>query len=105
MWTYHPVIEVWLDIGELEDLLNDVKFVLWNGPLGDYEKGFSEGTEGLARAITNSGATSIIGGGDTIAVVAKMGLLEKFTFASTGGGAMVEFLAQGTLPGIEALKQ
>jgi len=92
-------------IGELEDLLNDIKFVLWNGPLGDYEKGFSEGTENVARAITNSGATSIIGGGDTIAVVANMGLLEKFSFASTGGGAMVEFLAQGTLPGIEALKQ
>jgi phosphoglycerate kinase len=91
-------------IGELSDLLNDVKFVLWNGPLGDYEKGFSEGTEGLAQAIVDSKATSIIGGGDTIAVVAKMGLLDKFTFASTGGGAMVEFLAKGTLPGIEALK-
>ena len=92
-------------IGELADLLSDIKFVLWNGPLGDYEKGFSEGTEGLARAITDSSAASIIGGGDTIAVVAKMGLLEKFTFASTGGGAMVEFLARGTLPGIDALKQ
>ncbi|MEN9621800.1 MAG: hypothetical protein RLZZ67_234 [Candidatus Parcubacteria bacterium] len=91
-------------IGELSDLLSDVKFVLWNGPLGDYEKGFSEGTEGLAQAIVDSKAVSIIGGGDTIAVVAKMGLLDKFTFASTGGGAMVEFLATGTLPGIEALK-
>lgn len=90
-------------IGEIADLLTDVKFVLWNGPLGDYEKGFSEGTEALAKAIVASNATSIIGGGDTIAVVAKMGLLEKFSFASTGGGAMVEFLAKGTLPGIDAL--
>ncbi len=91
-------------VAELSDLLNDIKFVLWNGPVGDYEKGFAEGTEGIAEAIVASGATSIIGGGDTIAVVAKLGLLDKFTFASTGGGAMIEFLAKGTLPGIEALR-
>lgn len=91
-------------ISDISDLLNDVKFVLWNGPLGDYEKGFSEGTESLARAIIASGARSVIGGGDTIAVVAKMGILEKFSFASTGGGAMVQFLEKGTLPGIEVLK-
>jgi phosphoglycerate kinase len=91
-------------VSDLSDVLSEAKFVLWNGPLGDYEKGFSEGTEGLAKAIIESGAQSIIGGGDTIAVVAKMGILDKFTFASTGGGAMVEFLANGTLPGIEALK-
>lgn len=91
-------------IAELSDLLNDAKLVLWNGPLGEYEKGYVEGTEGLARAIVESRAKSIIGGGDTIAAVAKMGILDKFTFASTGGGAMIEFLAKGTLPGIEALK-
>ncbi len=91
-------------VSKLADLLTEVSFVLWNGPLGDYEKGFSEGTEGLAKAIVESGARSVIGGGDTIAVIAKMGLLEKFSFVSTGGGAMLDFLAQGTLPGIEALK-
>ena len=91
-------------ISSLSDILADVSFVLWNGPLGDYEHGYREGTEGLAKAITESNATSIIGGGDTIAVVAKAGLLDKFTFVSTGGGAMLEFLASGTLVGIDALK-
>jgi phosphoglycerate kinase len=92
-------------ISELSDLLNDVSFVLWNGPLGDYEHGFSEGTENLAKAIIESKKTSVIGGGDTIAVISQMGLLDKFSFVSTGGGAMLEFLAKGTLPGIEALRQ
>lgn len=91
-------------ISSLSDLLNDVAFVLWNGPLGDYEHGFAQGTEGLARAIAESKAISIIGGGDTIAVVARIGLIDKFSFVSTGGGAMLEFLAKGTLVGIEALK-
>lgn len=90
-------------ISSLSDLLSEVSFVLWNGPLGDYEHGYSEGTEGLAKAIVASNAKSIIGGGDTIAVISKAGLLDKFSFISTGGGAMLEFLAKGTLPGIEAL--
>ncbi len=91
-------------VSMLSDLLTDVAFVLWNGPLGDYEHGYAEGTENLAKAITQSKAKSVIGGGDTIAVVAKAGLLDKFSFISTGGGAMLEFLAKGTLPGIEALE-
>ena len=90
-------------IDQIADLLNDVKFVLWNGPLGDYENGFSEGTENLARALVESRVETIIGGGDTIACVRKLGLLDKFSFVSTGGGAMVEFLAHGTLLGIDAL--
>jgi phosphoglycerate kinase len=81
-----------------------VKYVLWNGPLGDYEKGYSSSTEALARAILASGAKSVIGGGDTVACISKLGLLDKFSFVSTGGGAMLEFLAKGTLPGIDALK-
>jgi phosphoglycerate kinase len=92
-------------VSELSDLLSEEKFVLWNGTLGAYEKGFGEATEGLARAIAESGAESIIGGGDTIAVVSRLGLLDKFSFVSTGGGAMIEFLAKGTLPGIEALRE
>lgn len=97
-----------LDVGprslsQISDILSDVQFVIWNGPLGEYEKGYTEGTEGLARAIAESRAKSVIGGGDTIAAVSKLGILDKFTFVSTGGGAMIEFLAQGTLPGIEAL--
>jgi 3-phosphoglycerate kinase len=91
-------------IASLADLLTETKCVVWNGPLGDYEHGFSKGTEGLARAIVESGVKSIVGGGDTVAVLRDIGLLDKFSFVSTGGGAMIDFLAQGTLPGIEALK-
>ena len=89
---------------ELADLLQDIKFVLWNGPFGDYEKGFSQSTVDFGQAVIDSGARSIVGGGDTVAVVSKAGMLDKFSFTSTGGGAMIEFLANGTLPGIEALK-
>lgn len=88
---------------ELADLLSDMKFVLWNGPFGNYEKGFSKGTEDFARAVIESGARSIVGGGDTVAIIDKAGLVDKFSFVSTGGGAMIDFLANGTLPGIEAL--
>lgn len=91
-------------VSELSDLLNDVRYVLWNGPLGDYEKGYGSATEVLARSIISSGVKSIIGGGDTVACVSKLGLLDKFSFVSTGGGAMLDFLATGTLPGIAALK-
>jgi len=92
-------------ISMLEKKLLSSKFVLWNGPLGDYEKGFREGTVELARAIAKSSAKSIIGGGDTLAVVSKMNLENKFSFISTGGGAMLDFLANETLPGIEALER
>ncbi|HEY0907823.1 MAG TPA: phosphoglycerate kinase [Candidatus Paceibacterota bacterium] len=92
-------------IAQLAVLLKEAKFVLWNGPVGDYEKdGFAQGTEDLARAVVASGAQTVLGGGDSIAVIANIGLLDKFSFVSTGGGAMLEFLAKGTLPGIEALK-
>ncbi len=92
-------------ISDLSDMLSEAQFVLWNGTLGAYESGYSEGTESLAKAIVESRARSVIGGGDTIAAVSKMGILDRFSFVSTGGGAMIEFLAKGTLPGIEALKQ
>ena len=98
-----------LDAGEetismLASEISKAKFVLWNGPLGDYEKGFSKATENLARLVADSSERSIIGGGDTLAVVSKLSLLEKFSFVSTGGGAMLEFLANETLPGIIALE-
>lgn len=92
-------------ISMLEEKLSSSKFVLWNGPLGDYEKGFREGTIELAKMIAKSRAKSIIGGGDTLAVVSKLGLENKFSFISTGGGAMLDFLANETLPGIEALER
>lgn len=79
--------------------------VLWNGPLGLYEKGFVDATEGLARGIGAAKAYSILGGGDTVAAVEKLGLGHRFSFISTGGGAMLDFLAKGTLPGLRALER
>ncbi|MDP3763957.1 MAG: phosphoglycerate kinase [bacterium] len=79
------------------------KFILWNGPLGKYEEGYKEGTIKLARMLAESGKETIIGGGDTLAVIKELNLYDKFSFVSTGGGAMLTYLATGTLPGIEAL--
>jgi len=98
-----------LDIGvesiiELKELIKKSKFILWNGPLGDYEKGFRDGTIDLAKAIIDSPAQSIVGGGDTFAVISKLNLEDEFDFISTAGGALLEFVYSGTLPGIEVLK-
>jgi phosphoglycerate kinase len=90
---------------EITDYIKSAKLVLWNGPLGNFEAGFMTGTEAMARIIAETSAYSIIGGGDTIAAVERLGALDKFNFVSTGGGAMLDFLAEGTLPGLEALKQ
>ncbi len=101
--------EMILDIGpktikEIMDLAKKAKFILWNGPMGNFEdKKFARGTEMTARIVACSPAVSIVGGGDTIAAATKAGVMEQFSFVSSGGGAMLEFLAKGTLPGIEAL--
>ncbi|MEI7462964.1 MAG: phosphoglycerate kinase [Candidatus Taylorbacteria bacterium] len=88
--------------------INNAKFILWNGPLGVYEKGFKEGTIELAKMVSEAtarGAETIVGGGDTLAAIAELGKNEKMSFISTGGGAMLDFLATGTLPGIDALEK
>lgn len=87
----------------LEELVRKSKTVLWNGPLGNYEHGYTQGTERLARAIAGSETYSILGGGDTIAAVEKLGITGHFSFVSTGGGAMLDFIAKGNLPGLEAV--
>ncbi len=92
-------------IKKLEDLSKTAKLIIWNGPLGDYEEGFTEPTLDLANILAESTATTIIGGGDTVAAIQKLNNEDKFTFVSTGGGAMLEFLLNDTLPGIEALKK
>lgn len=84
--------------------IENSKFVLWNGPVGAYEKGYTEGTKNIARALAESSAHVILGGGDTLAAIKELGIWNKFAFVSTSGGAMLDFLANGTLPGIEALK-
>jgi len=90
----------------LEDLKNTLltaKTILWNGPLGLYEQGFDSSSKEILKAISESKAFSVIGGGDTVKLVKEMGLEDKISFISTGGGAMLVFLSTGTLPGIEAL--
>lgn len=97
-----------LDVGPrtIEDLKSKImkaELVLWNGPLGDYELGYKVATLKVAELIAMYARESIIGGGDTLAAVRELDIHDKFTFVSTGGGAMLDFLATGTLPGIEAL--
>jgi len=89
----------------LGEKIKEAKLVLWNGPLGNYENGFVAGTVALARMLSESNAKVIIGGGDTLGLI-KPEIKEKIAshgFVSTAGGAMLDFLANGTLPGIEAL--
>jgi phosphoglycerate kinase len=87
----------------LVDLINKSKTVLWNGPLGLFEDGFIDGTRTVARAVVGAHTYSILGGGDTISAVEALQLGNEFSFVSTGGGAMLDFLAHGTLPGLQAL--
>ena len=101
--------EMIFDIGpksaqELADIIMQAGTVVWNGPVGVFEfDQFGAGTRTIAMAIANTKAFTLAGGGDTIAAIEGLGLLPRFSFVSTGGGAMLDFLAQGTLPGIEAL--
>lgn len=87
----------------LASLAQEAETILWNGPLGNYENGFTAATNAFARAAAAARAYTVVGGGDTVAAIEELGLLPRFSFVSTGGGAMLDFLAKGTLPGIEAL--
>lgn len=93
-----------LSVEKLLPVIGSANFVLWNGPLGNFEQGFRGSTEAVAKLIASSNAESIVGGGDTVAAIRALNLLDQFDFVSTGGGAMLDFLAYGTLPGIEALR-
>lgn len=98
-----------LDIGPktaqtYAEALAHVKTIVWNGPMGVFEMdAFAKGTERVAKAVADSGATSIVGGGDSIAALEKTGLSSKISHISTGGGASLEFLEGKVLPGIAAL--
>lgn len=92
-------------VGEISKEIRRARLVVWNGPLGNFEKGYTRGTYELAKNLSKSKAHSVLGGGDTVASIEKLKLFKKFNFVSTGGGAMLDFLAEETLPGIEAVKK
>jgi len=108
-----PADKMGLDIGpQTQQLYRDVilkaKTIIWNGPMGMFEKApFDQGTRAIAQAVAeaseNNNATSIIGGGDSVAAIQESGLAGKITHISTGGGATLELLAGDTLPGVAAL--
>jgi len=81
------------------------KFIVFNGTLGEYEAGYDKGTKKLLKVLADSKAKVILGGGDTVTMVEKMKLGDAFHFVSTGGGAMLDYLTSGSLPGIDALKK
>jgi phosphoglycerate kinase len=86
-------------------LVSKHKFIVFNGTLGEYEAGYDKGTKKLLKVLADSKAKVILGGGDTVIMVEKMKLGDAFHFVSTGGGAMLDYLTSGSLPGIDALKK
>ena len=106
-----PVDLVALDIGpatvsQFAAVLKGAKTVVWNGPMGVFEKEpFAAGTLGVARAVAESGAFSVVGGGDTVAAVQQAGVSSRIGYISTAGGAFLEFLEGRVLPGVAALSE
>ncbi|HET7101219.1 MAG TPA: phosphoglycerate kinase, partial [Terriglobia bacterium] len=106
-----PAGRIGLDIGpktraEYADAIKQAKMIIWNGPMGVFEMDqFAQGTLEVGRAIAESGAVSIVGGGDSVAAVHKAGIEDRITHISTGGGASLEFLSGLKLPGVEALPE
>jgi phosphoglycerate kinase len=105
-----PADRMALDVGQktleqFERLLTGVKTIFWNGPMGVFEKPpFDRGTKALAMLLAESGAVTVVGGGESVAAAHAAGVAEKFTHVSTGGGASLEFITKGTLVGIVALE-
>ena len=98
-----------LDIGSetskaYAEALAEAKMIVWNGPMGVFEMdAFCKGTEAVAKAVAKSRAVSIVGGGDSVAAIEKLGLAKRITHISTGGGASLEYLEGKVLPGVAAL--
>ena len=104
-----PAEMMGLDIGpetveKFREHIKNARIIFWNGPMGIFEiDAFAAGTEGVARAVAESGANSIVGGGDSVAAVAGLGLEEEMGFISTGGGASLEYVEGKELPGVAVL--
>jgi phosphoglycerate kinase len=106
-----PATQMGLDLGpasveQFGNTLRTAKTIVWNGPMGVFEKApFAAGTVGVARAVVSGAAFSVIGGGDTIAAVNQAGVADRIGYISTAGGAFLEFLEGRALPGVEALTE
>jgi phosphoglycerate kinase len=104
-----PAGKLGLDIGHdtvalFERHISDARTIFWNGPMGVFEiDAFARGTEGVAKAVADSGATSVVGGGDSVAAVNKLGLEDEMSHISTGGGASLEYVEGKELPGVAVL--
>jgi phosphoglycerate kinase len=99
---------VGVDIGPrteraFSEVLRGCRCILWNGPLGWFEKGYAHGTRAVAEAAVSAGAFTVAGGGDTAAVLNELEIADRFSHLSTGGGACLEFLSGKTLPGLQCL--
>jgi len=91
-------------IKQFTDVIASAKTVVWNGPQGLFEEGHNRGSREIAESIINSGAYTVVGGGETVEFLAKNNLLSRFSFVSSGGGAMLEFLSGKTLSALKALE-
>jgi phosphoglycerate kinase len=106
-----PPGKMGLDIGPrtvelFEGHISGAKTIFWNGPMGVFEiDAFARGTEGVARAVAAASATSVIGGGDSVAAVRKLGLEDRMSHISTGGGASLEYVEGKELPGVAVLPE
>jgi phosphoglycerate kinase len=106
-----PADRMGLDIGPLTverfaATLKSARTIVWNGPLGVFEKpAFAAGTLGVARAVADAAAFSVVGGGDTLAAVNAAGVADRIGYISTAGGAFLEFLEGRSLPGVQALTE
>jgi len=95
-----------LTIEQFRQVIDVAATILWNGPMGVFEDPrFMAGTEAVARAVASSGAFSIVGGGDSVSALKMLGLEDSVGFVSTGGGASLEFVELGDLPGLKALRE
>lgn len=88
----------------IEPYITAAQTILWNGPFGAYERGYIESTEATAKHLAEATAFSVVGGGDSVAAIEKLGLNDKLGFVSTGGGAMLTFLEHGSTPVLDLLK-
>jgi phosphoglycerate kinase len=106
-----PEGKIAVDIGPktvaaFSKVIAGAKTVIWNGPMGIFEKPpFDQGTVAIAKAVAESGATTIVGGGDSEKAIKAAGVTDKISHVSTGGGASLEFLAGDALPGVVALNR